>query len=1027
MAMPTISANRGLAFIAGIGIAVIPSIGPFLAVLAIFTGRLTVQRADSWWWIAAALLGLPFLFLGHAVGALLTVAQVLAVWLIFRSATEFRHNVRSSTISDDLGAGLIVGLAITLALGLLQIGEFRFDVAKTALDAIVWNTHPAIFGHAILVLSALVALVVPSPRLRVLALAIGAAGVIFSGAREAVWAWLVIAIGLSMAGRRGTKGTKVTQWFLVGLMALLVSGVPAWFGLGRTGFLTDLVPSGDDTNLFRGTEVANGDWWFPLGVTYTGHHALINGVERAAIVVTKVSSDSWARLQQAVTLDPGETYTLSALFRTSSQLTPGFDGWGRESAEGPMTNLATTLVGGTHSATGTGGIGVISSSAEALEDGWVRAVVTFRYDGEHKITWYVGVVPDRSSLLNRTTTFAELQLVSSYSLLPYLPGPATRGVTDLRTSRFPIWHDALEAIGARPLFGWGPDGFPVAVTTLHSDEMGVRPVAAHAHNSFLAAWVDRGLVGFVGFIGLFALLCIRVVQQRDRAGAVVMLGILILNMFDTTLLSGAVIYPLAAVLGWRAVGRREIAEAETGVGSAVAVRFALALADAAAGAAALSLGMFAAGQIGFNVSLASGWRASLAYATLIWPAVAASTGLYPGYGLPSYRKLSRCVRAAMAAGVIVGFLGLLFPEIFGLPAPVFVVTVMAVAFLAPLFRDIAQKTLQRLRLWGRPVVIVGTEQAMATVVRHLIAHSDIGLHPMAAFGSTAGWTLSALPVAGGREEAWHYIEQHGIRHVIISPASANEVGFDNVLLHSGNRLKYVQYLPDLRGLPTHSVVAAPLGPALGLEVRNQLASGANRAIKRATDVGGATVLLAILGLPLLIIAALIRLDSRGPALYFSPRIGRFGSEFLCIKFRTMHEDADERLNSLLSEHPELRAEYARYHKLEADPRITRVGRVLRRLSLDELPQLLNVFLGQMSLVGPRPYMVREHDLMGSDKDLIFLSRPGMTGYWQTEARNDVSFEERQAMEAHYVRNWSLWWDIDILLRTPGAIVGKTGK
>jgi undecaprenyl-phosphate galactose phosphotransferase len=104
-----------------------------------------------------------------------------------------------------------------------------------------------------------------------------------------------------------------------------------------------------------------------------------------------------------------------------------------------------------------------------------------------------------------------------------------------------------------------------------------------------------------------------------------------------------------------------------------------------------------------------------------------------------------------------------------------------------------------------------------------------------------------------------------------------------------------------------------------------------------------------------------------------------------------------------------------------------MGRVLRRLSLDEFPQLLNVVRGQMSLVGPRPYLVTELADMGPDRDLIFLARPGMTGYWQVEARNDVDFAERQSMEAHYIRNWSVWWDIEILLRTPLAMLGPDGK
>src|SRR5690606_12214585 len=154
------------------------------------------------------------------------------------------------------------------------------------------------------------------------------------------------------------------------------------------------------------------------------------------------------------------------------------------------------------------------------------------------------------------------------------------------------WRDALEASGARPLLGWGPNQFPTAVQTLRPDEALLRPVAAHAHNSLLAAMVERGAVGALGLMGLIALLALRAVQQRDRAAVVVLLGVLVLNSFDSTLLSGAVIYPMAAVLGWRAIGRRKVAKAETGFGSAVAVRLALAFADFCAGAAAISVGLF---------------------------------------------------------------------------------------------------------------------------------------------------------------------------------------------------------------------------------------------------------------------------------------------------------------------------------------------------------------------------------------------------------------------------------------------------
>lgn len=1019
--------KRGAAFLAGVSFAAVPAVGPFLAVLAILTGRIEIHKADVWWWFTGLLFGVPLVLTGYPVAGALATAQVLAVWLLYRSATALRAALRSETASADIGMGLVVGLTVTLALGLQNIGGLRFDSARTVLDAIVWQTDPALFGHSILTLSTLLAIVVPSPRLRFVALALGAVGVVVSGSREAVWAWLIISVGLRFVGRRGSRFIQIAEWALVAVMALLVSGLASQAGLGRTGFLTAYTPTSVSDNLFRGTEIGNGDWWLPLGVEFTTDSEVVEGQDRTVYTVTKEWGEPWSRLQQAITLVPGTTYTLSATVNATEGTRPGFDGWGRASSGSEAANLATIFEGGVHRATSMGAIHIASSSAITLDDEWQRLYVTFDYTGESPLTWYVGVLPDRSDRVGSATRFTEFQLTTTYSLLPYRPGLAVRGVTDLRTSRFPIWRDALQAISARPILGWGPDGFPRAVDSLHPDETLLRPVAAHSHNAVLNSWVNSGVFGALGVFALFALLALRAVQQRDRASLIVLLGVAVLNTFDATLFSGGVIYPLAAVLGWRAVGRRVPARTETGFGSSLAVRFALAGSDVAVGAMSLALGLATANALAGSGNDSMTWSWPLAYLTLAWPAVAGSASQYPGYGRMSYQELATTVKSAAGASIIAGFISMLLPDTFGLSAQVFLVAVPVSAMLGPLFRSLTKQFLRNLRLWGRPVVVLGTEESAARVTRHLLSSPAIGLLPVAVFGNQDTWNVRDLPVTGSLDHAWDYIGRYGIRHAIVTPDASVTAAFDQVLLQSRTHLKYVQYLPDLRSMPTHSVVAAQLGTALALEARNQLASGANRAIKRTIDLAGSFVLLVLLGIPLAVIAGIIRLDSRGSPLYLSPRIGRYGRLFNCIKFRTMHLDADERLGLLLSEHPELRTEYERFHKLENDPRVTRVGRTLRRLSLDELPQLFNVLLGQMSLVGPRPYMEREHEIMGNESDLIFLARPGMTGYWQVGARNDVTFAERQSMEAHYVRNWSLWWDIDILLRTPAAMVGKTGK
>jgi lipopolysaccharide/colanic/teichoic acid biosynthesis glycosyltransferase len=192
------------------------------------------------------------------------------------------------------------------------------------------------------------------------------------------------------------------------------------------------------------------------------------------------------------------------------------------------------------------------------------------------------------------------------------------------------------------------------------------------------------------------------------------------------------------------------------------------------------------------------------------------------------------------------------------------------------------------------------------------------------------------------------------------------------------------------------------------------------------DVAGSLALLLLTCPIMLALLLLARLDG-GPAFYVHRRIGRGGAPFGCIKFRTMVPDADRRLAELLARDPAARAEWRATRKLKADPRITRVGRVLRRTSLDELPQLINVLKGEMSLVGPRPVVQAELETLYGPAAPLYLSvRPGLTGPWQVSARSDGDYAGRVALDAAYVRNPSIVADIAILLRTVGAVLRRRG-
>jgi lipopolysaccharide/colanic/teichoic acid biosynthesis glycosyltransferase len=194
-----------------------------------------------------------------------------------------------------------------------------------------------------------------------------------------------------------------------------------------------------------------------------------------------------------------------------------------------------------------------------------------------------------------------------------------------------------------------------------------------------------------------------------------------------------------------------------------------------------------------------------------------------------------------------------------------------------------------------------------------------------------------------------------------------------------------------------------------------------RALKRGLDFFGAAILLVLLAPLFAVLALLVLFDDGRPILYRRRVVGRQG-EFDAFKFRSMRRDADE----ILQRDPALRAEFEKDFKLKDDPRLTRFGALLRKHSLDELPQIFNVLLGQMSLVGPRMITAPELQKYGSYKNLLLTVPPGITGYWQVNGRQDVSYQERVAMDVHYIENWSFWLDVKILLQTPLKVLKREG-
>lgn len=235
--------------------------------------------------------------------------------------------------------------------------------------------------------------------------------------------------------------------------------------------------------------------------------------------------------------------------------------------------------------------------------------------------------------------------------------------------------------------------------------------------------------------------------------------------------------------------------------------------------------------------------------------------------------------------------------------------------------------------------------------------------------------------------------------------------------------------PHVPQVPTTTIVRSlDATMVLGSNIATPFQSGLGRASrfsKRVLDIVVASLAL-FLSMPLLLVIAVFVAMDGGPVLYRHRRIGTAGIPFGCLKFRTMILDAEQCLDEYLSYHPDARAEWAREQKLAFDPRVTAVGRFLRQSSLDELPQLINVLKGEMSLVGPRPVTQSEMAHYGPIAPLYKSVRPGITGVWQVSGRNDVGYETRVRLDESYVKNWSFGLDLLILLRTPAAVLSRRG-
>jgi Undecaprenyl-phosphate galactose phosphotransferase WbaP len=280
----------------------------------------------------------------------------------------------------------------------------------------------------------------------------------------------------------------------------------------------------------------------------------------------------------------------------------------------------------------------------------------------------------------------------------------------------------------------------------------------------------------------------------------------------------------------------------------------------------------------------------------------------------------------------------------------------------------------------------------------------------------------------GIESGWapYLAQELGISHAVVAVTGLSHESRSKLLARYSAFFDHVFAVSEDAGLPALWTAACGDSGFRGHRVRNAASKPGERALKRAIDVVGASLALLLLSPLFGVLSLLIWAGSTGPVFYRQERMGAGGEPFDVLKFRSMYSDAESRLDEVLEENPERRKEYETYHKLSDDPRVTPVGKFLRRYSLDELPQLLNVLWGDMSLVGPRAYMPAERSKMKELDPVVLKCAPGVTGLWQVSGRNNLSFEERVDLDVHYVQNWSLALDFYLLARTVPVVLSGEG-
>ena len=355
-------------------------------------------------------------------------------------------------------------------------------------------------------------------------------------------------------------------------------------------------------------------------------------------------------------------------------------------------------------------------------------------------------------------------------------------------------------------------------------------------------------------------------------------------------------------------------------------------------------------------------------------------------------------------------------------AAALVIAVPFATILLPGVREGVRRFFGLFKFWGLPAVIYCSGDSGDILIERFLKNSYLGYRPALIVNDSIkkAKDFMGVPVLPPSDELFEAIKKRKIKVAALC-------GYKSDLQEIKKFYRYTIVVSEqLNGTMSGAPHLRDIAGIVAFSSTNYLTKIQSHVAKRAFDLA-----LVIFSLPLtlpvcLITALFVKLTSPGPVLYGHRRVGLNGKEFKCWKFRSMYIDADKQLAKILAENPKMKKQWEKDRKLENDPRVTPFGKFIRKTSLDELPQLINIFVGQMSFVGPRPVMQDELERYGKKADYILSVLPGLSGMWQTSGRSDTAYEDRVTLDVYYIQNWSIWLDIWILIKTVWVVLAGKG-